>query len=69
VALIEGDADARAALAERLEQVAQQFEAGEEADLPYLALAAHLRELAAQIHAHSRSSAPSGTAALDGSAG
>jgi hypothetical protein len=67
--LAEDDAEARAGLAKQLEQVAQQVEAGEGVDSLFLALAAHLRALAARLHEHSRSSAPSGTGTQDGSAG
>ena len=55
-------------LAEQLEQMAQQIGASEDAGSLDLALAAHLRELAAQLHKHSHSSAPSGTDAQEGSA-
>jgi hypothetical protein len=66
--LAESDAKARMALAERLEQAAQQAEAGEEEGSPYLALAAHLHKLAAQLHEQSRSSAPGDTDAQESSA-
>jgi tetratricopeptide (TPR) repeat protein len=48
-ALAEGSAEQRAALAKQLEDVAQQAEAGEQEGSPWLALAAHLRALAAQL--------------------
>jgi hypothetical protein len=67
-ALAENDTKVRTALAEQLKARAQQAEAGEEEGLPYLALAAHLRGLAARLHERTHSSAPGDTDAQDDSA-
>lgn len=57
-ALTGGDNEARPALVERLEQLAQRIE--EEAGSPYLLLAAHIRRLIARLREGDGGDAPGG---------
>ena len=59
-ALASDDTQARAALAEQLEQQARLAEAGEAAGSPYLDLAAHLRDLIVRLRESKDGDAPGG---------